>query len=102
MFKMSVKNPAEISFGAITGHILEEMRASLAKMCIEDAPSVRAAEQLGLYKQQTTKRRREYLLRDKTVLNVSLKKLMYYITMRCFIMWRVVILLLRLTGRWKI
>ena len=49
----------------------EEMRVSLVNMYIEDAPAARAADRLALSKQVTTKRRKEELLRDKTVLDAS-------------------------------
>ena len=58
----------------------EEMRVSLVKMYIEAETAARADDLLGLSKQQTAKRRREEIFRDKTVLAVSEKYIdaLYY------------------------
>ena len=44
---------------------------SLVKMCIEDAPESHTTDRLDMSKQITEKRRKEDLLFDKTVLDVS-------------------------------
>ena len=60
--------------------ISEDMRVSLAKICIEDALAACAADQYALYKQQNAKRCKEELFCDKTDLYVSEKYIdaLYY------------------------
>ena len=77
----------------------EELRVSLVKMCIEDAPEERAVDQLDMSIQLTANIRKEEILRDNMVLAVSENILMHYIKMRCFILRRVGTLMLRLTCR---
>ena len=68
-------------------------------MCIKDAPAARDVEQLDMYKQLTANRRKEDILCDNRILDDSENTLMHYIPMRCFILLRVLTLLLWLTGR---
>ena len=77
----------------------EELRVSLVKMCIEDAPEERAVDQLDMSIQLTANIRKEEILRDNMVLAVSENILMHYISIRRFILWNVVTLLMQLTGR---
>ena len=74
------------------------MRVSLAKICIEEDPEARASYRLALSKQQTAKRRKEEICRDKTVLAMSEKYIdaLYY--NEIFILRHVGTLLIRLTG----
>ena len=77
----------------------EELRVSLVKMCIEDAPEERAVDQLDMSIQLTANIRKEEILRDNMVLAVSENILMHYISIRRFILWNIVTLLMQLTGR---
>ena len=58
----------------------EEIRVSLVKICIYYAPAARADDQLSLSKQRSANRRKEYILRNTTVLSVSEK----YIDALCY------------------
>ena len=49
----------------------EEIRVSLVKICIEDAPSACVSRQISRAKQLNAKIRKEELLCDKTVLDVG-------------------------------
>ena len=77
----------------------EELRVSLVKMCIEDAPEERAVDRLDMSIQLTANIRKEEILRDNMVLAVSENILMHYISIRRFILWNIVTLLMQLTGR---
>ena len=69
-FDTSCKNKIKRVEG-IFYKLSEKMRMSPVNMCIEYAPEARAADRIAISKQRSTKRRKEYLLHDKTVLGVS-------------------------------
>ena len=79
-FDTGCKNKNSNRVEGILHKLSEEMRVSLAKMCIEDAPAVRAADRLALSKQQTAKRSTEDILCDIAVLDLSKKYIdaLYY------------------------
>ena len=90
------KNTKQVE--GIFHNLSEDMRVSLANMCIEDEPSAHSTDRLYLSKQRTENIREEELLCDKTVLSVSENfiDVLYY--NKKFILCHVGTLLLQLTG----
>ena len=79
-FDTGCKNKNTKRVEGIFYKLSEEMMVYPTKMCIEDLPAARTANQLDISKQLTENRRKEDLLRDKKVLDVSEKYIdeLYY------------------------